>query len=121
MVATDRVYELITDARRMQEAALERLEASDMRDAAERSWRAAKWATDALILARTGYQPITTGKTFDGINELERVDPSLTDRYYSHLSKLHASCFYDGPCSPPHLEQRIRETRLYIKDVESLL
>ena len=121
MVATDRVYELITDARRMQEAALERLEAGDVRDAAEKSWCATKRATDALILARTGDEPVTTARTSDGADELERVDPSLTGRYYSRLSTLHGSCFYDGRCSSPHVERRIRETGLYIEDVERLL
>ena len=38
----------------MQAAALERLDASDIRDAAEKSWCATKRGTGALALARTG-------------------------------------------------------------------
>jgi hypothetical protein len=35
-------------------AALERLDPMDIRDASEKAWCAAKRATDALIVARTG-------------------------------------------------------------------
>ena len=50
----DQVDEIFADARRMQTQAVERLEAGDLRDAAEKAWCATKRATDALILARTG-------------------------------------------------------------------
>ena len=41
---------LMHDARTMQSAALERLEADDWRDAAEKTWCAARNATKALVL-----------------------------------------------------------------------
>ena len=50
----DHVAHLFVDARLVQAQAVERLEAGDLRDAAEKAWCAAKRATDALILARTG-------------------------------------------------------------------
>ena len=121
MVAIDRVTELMEDARLMQVRALELLAAGDVRDAVEKAWCATKRATDALILARTGDEPVTTARTSDGVDELERLDPSITGRYYSRLSTLHGGCFYDGRCSSPHVERRIRETSLYIKDVARLL
>ncbi len=49
-----RVRELFADARTMAGAGIERLEAEDMRDAAEKAWCAALNATNALILAHTG-------------------------------------------------------------------
>ena len=121
MVVIDRVTELMEDARLMQARALELLATGDVRDAAEKAWCATKRATDALILARTGVEPVTTARTSDGVDELERLDPSITGRYYSRLSTLHGGCFYDGRCSSPHVERRIRETSLYIEDVERLL
>ena len=48
---------VFADARRMQESALRRMAAGEIRDAAEKAWCAAKRATDALILARTGEEP----------------------------------------------------------------
>ena len=121
MVATDRVSELMTDARLMQAGALERLEAGDISDAAEKAWCATKRASDALILARTGDEPVTTARTSDGMDDMERLSPGLVGRYYSRLSTLHGGCFYDGRCDSPHVERRIRETGLYIDDVEGLL
>jgi hypothetical protein len=57
MVATDRARELFDDARGLHADALRRLEAGDIRDAAEKAWGATKRATDALILARTAQAP----------------------------------------------------------------
>ena len=54
MVATGRVKEVFDDAMVQHQAALERLEAGYIRDAAEKAWCATKRATDALILSRTG-------------------------------------------------------------------
>ncbi len=121
MVSIDRVKELMQDARLMQARALEPLASGDVRDAAEKAWCATKRATDALILARTGDEPVTTARTSDGVDEMERLDPSITGGYYSRLSTLHGGCFYDGRCNSPHVEWRIRETGLYIEDVERLL
>ncbi len=121
MVATDRVSELMTDARLMYDGAMERLEAGDIRDAAEKAWCATKRATDALILARTGDEPVTTARTSDGMDDMEQLSPGLVGRYYSRLSTLHGGCFYDGRCGSLHVERRIRETGLYIEDVERLL
>ena len=59
MVAVGRVQEMFDDARGMHGEALERLAAGDIRDAAEKAWCATKRATDALILARTGEDPVS--------------------------------------------------------------
>ena len=123
MVATDRVKEIFDDARTQHRSALERLEAGDIRDAAEKAWCATKRATDALILARTGEEPRTTAWTSDELDALARADErvkSLVGRYYSRISQLHGQCFYDGRCTSPDTERRIRETAAYIQDAEEL-
>ena len=51
------VSSIFADAEEMYEAALERLAAGDVRDAADKAWCAALQATNALILARTGELP----------------------------------------------------------------
>lgn len=123
MVATSRVQELFEDARFMHRSALERLDALDVRDAADKAWCATKRATDALILARTGEEPGTTAMTSDGLDDLaeedHRVRP-LVGRYYSRISQLHGDCFYDGRCDSPDTIRRIRETDRYIADAERL-
>ena len=122
MVATDRVKEIFDDARAQHHAALERLAAGDIRDAAEKAWCATKRATDALILARTGEDPSTIILTSDRLDALVRQDEgvkSLVGRFYSRLSQLHDSCFCVGVCNP-ETERRIRETSDYIRDAESL-
>ena len=122
MVATGLVKEIFDDAKLLQQAALERLAARDIRDAAEKAWCATKRATDALILARTGEEPGPTALTSNELDALAREDDrirSLVGRYYSRISQLHGQCFYVGNCNPD-TERRIRETAEYIRDAEQL-
>ena len=122
MVATDRVAEIFDDARAVHNSALQRLALGDIRDAAEKAWGAAKRATDALILARTGEEPRTTARTSNELDGLARRDNRvkiLVGRYYSRISQLHGSCFYDGICNE-ETERRIRETAGYMRDAENL-
>ena len=122
MVATSRVQEIFDDARLMHSEALERLAAGDIRDAAEKAWRATKRATDALILARTGEEPSPTAITSNELDSLASRDANvkpLVGRYYSRISQLHGSCFYVGICND-QTERRIRETGVYIEDAERL-
>ena len=122
MVATGRVREIFDDARAMHLSALERLAADDIRDAADKAWCATKRATGALILARTGEEPVTTARTTNELDRLSGRDgniKTLVGRYYSRISQLHGACFYDGICND-QTERRIRETAIYIEDAERL-
>ena len=122
MVATSRVQELYADARFMQGEALERLAEGDIRDAAEKAWCATKRATDALILSRTGEEPVTTARTSSQLDNLASRDNSLDPllgRYWSRIGQLHDACFYDGLCND-QTERRVRETEIYIDDAERL-
>ena len=122
MVATSSVQEMFDDAKGMHSEALERLAAGDIRDAAEKAWCATKRATDALILARTGEDPVLTALTTNGLDALAREDSNvkpLVGCYYSRIHQLHGLCFYVGTCNP-ETERRIRETAIYIEDAERL-
>lgn len=118
----DRVAEFFADSRAVHAQAIERLEAGDIRDAAERAWCATKRATDAMILARINEEPPTTAATTDFLDDLCRRAPevrALQGRYYSRIHNLHGMCFYSGYCNS-HTERRIRETAAYIDDAERL-
>ncbi len=118
-----RVDELFTDARQVYEQAIERLEHGDIRDSAEKAWCATKRATDGLILALTGEEPVTTAATSDGLDNLARETPetrSLQGRYYSRLGQLHGACFYDRRCNQ-ETERRIRETIAYVNDALAII
>ncbi len=122
MVITNRIQELFDDARVMHDASLERLIAGDIRDAAEKAWCATKRSTDGLILARTGHEPETTSGTTEGLLALARNSgafEALVGRYFTRISYLHGTCFYDGHCGQD-AERRIRETADYIHDAELL-
>ena len=54
MVATNRVREIFADAHEMYEASLERWDAGDVRDAAEKAWCATYRATGALYSGPDG-------------------------------------------------------------------
>ena len=119
----DRVDELFTDARQVCEQAIERLEHGDIGDSAEKAWCATKRATDGLILALTGEEPVTTAATSDGLDNLARETPetrSLQGRYYSRLGQLHGACFYDRRCNQ-ETERRIRETIAYVNDALAII
>ena len=123
MVATDRVRVILADARTLYDDALEMLDQGRIRNSAEKAWGAAKRATDALVLARTGEEPGTTAITSDALDALARQDTqvkTLVGRYYSRISQLHGQCFYNGRCASPDTESSIRETINYIQDAENL-
>ena len=118
----DRVDDIFADARQMYAQAVERLEHGDTRDAAEKAWCAAKRATDALALARTGEEPPSTHDTTEALLTLARRSDAyetLVGRYFTRISYLHGTCFYSGICGPD-VERRIRETDSYIADAEAL-
>ena len=118
----DRVDEVFADARDMQAQAIACFDRGDVRDAAEKAWCATKRATDGLILARTGEEPVTTARTTDELDAFVDREPaaeSLLGRYFSRLGQLHGACFYDKRCNP-QTERRIRETAQYISDAEVL-
>ena len=124
MTLTADAARIFADARQVYSESLERLAHGDVRDAAEKAWCAAKRATDALLLARTGEEPERSTETRIGLERLATVDErarSLVGRYYSRQSLLHGDCFYLGICEPIEtIERRIRETLQYIQDAEVL-
>ncbi len=124
MVTTARVTAIFADARAVHADALRLLEAGDIRDAAEKAWCAAKRATDALILARTGVEPEISSDTSRGLLMLSSQDDAvrpLINRYFSRQSILHGACFYLGACEPAdEIEGRIHRTADYINDAEDL-
>ena len=124
MLATDRISAIFADARAVHADALRLLEAGDIRDAAEKAWCAAKRATDALILARTGTEPEISSDTSRGLATLATEDQAfrtLRRRYHSRQSVLHGDCFYLGICEPfGDVVGRIHRTADYISDAARL-
>ena len=124
MLETDRISFLFAEARALYDDALEMLEQGKLRNAGEKAWYATKRATDALILARTGEEPRSSGQTMRGIRQLRHQDPSLENlrmRYATRQSFLHGACFYDGIIEPEDdLIADIRETIDYIRDAEEM-
>ncbi|MDE2787295.1 MAG: hypothetical protein OXL37_11590 [Chloroflexota bacterium] len=114
---------IFDDARAMHHQSLERLDAGDLRDAAEKAWCATKRATDALILARTGEKIETSSGTTQELVRLVRTDRDLRPlrgKYFDRQSALHEACFYLGACDPEDDEKLIRETAQYLNDAERL-
>ncbi len=124
MTITNDAGRIFADARVMYAAAMDRLDAEDVRDAAEKAWCATRRATDALILSRTGTEPEKSPDTTRGLDTLASQDSevrSLVGRYFSRQGQLHGLCFYFGWCEPlSETTRRIRETIDYIEDAERL-
>ena len=79
MLETERVGAIFADARSLYDDALAMLEQGRTRNAGEKAWGATERATDALILARTGEEPRTSGQTMRDIRSLRRTDPTLEE------------------------------------------
>ena len=124
MLETERVSFLFADARALYDDALEMLEEGRLRNAADKAWGATKRATDALILARTGEEPRTSGQTMRMVRQLRRLDAALEPlrlRYGHRQSFLHGACFYDGILEPEDdIIADVRETLEYIQEAEAL-
>ena len=124
MTTTETNPDLIfADARLMHTAALNRMAAGDIRDAAEKAWCATLRATEALVLARTGQSPTTSTAASRNLRSLAETDSSLENLslLYSHRQAvLHGECFYHEYCQPVVTERLIRETPDYIRDAEAL-
>ena len=124
MVATDRISAIFADARSLHADALRLLEAGDIRDAAEKAWCATKRATDALILARTGEEPVISSDRSRGMGKLATDDYAvrpLRKRYHLVLGYLYGTCLSLGVCEPiDEVECLIRQTADYIGDAERL-
>ena len=115
---------IFADARSMHGAALDRLAAGDLRDAAEKAWCAAKRAVDGLILARTGEEIERSPATSRALGRLSQEDAGIRDlapRYFQLQSVLHGECFYLGLCEPlDNTERLVREAIDFIQDAERL-
>ena len=123
-IQTDHVQGIFQDAHDMQSAAVERLEAGDIRDAAEKAWCATKRATEALILSKKGELPPNSTRVSAMLRGLGRDNDALralTDHFGATARYLHNDCFYNGSCDPVEdTERRIRETAGYIENAERL-
>ena len=113
--------ELLDDARGLAASAIERMEAQDIRDAAEKAWITTKRAADALALARTGEEPRTSGQRARQMRVLRRDDAfiDLYREYFSRQAELRGNCAYDGNCEPIEaIEAQIRETNAFIEECQ---
>ena len=119
----ERVGAIFSDAWTLYDDAIEMLTQGKLRNSAEKAWGATKRATDALILARTGREPRSSGQTMRGIRAMRGESPILHDlatRCGDRASNLRGRCFYDGDCEPENeLIEDIRDTADYIRDAET--
>ena len=114
---------IFADARLMRDAALDRMAAGDIRDAAEKAWCATVRATEALVLARTGQGPGTStaaSRRLRSLVEEDRSLESLAFRYHYRQTVLHGECFYHDYCQPVVTERLIGETSDFIGEAERL-
>ncbi len=114
---------IFADARLMRDAALERLAAGDVRDAAEKAWCATLRAVEALLLVRTGQEPGKSTAASRRLRTLSVSDPAIMDirlRYADRQEVLHGECFYHDYCQPVVTEQLIHQTSDFILEAERL-
>ena len=122
MLETERVNFIFSDARELYQDALEMLEQGRLRNAADKAWCATKRATDALILARTGEEPRTSGQSMRMLRQLRGEDTTLEPLrkdYGVRQSFLHGAAFYDGMLEPAEdITRDVRGTIDFIRAAE---
>ena len=124
MTITNSAKDIFIDAHQLYEAAIERLDAGDFRDAAEKAWCATLRATDACILARMDLEPEKSSHTSSRLKELSRADGRVRDlgilgRYYHIQGSLHGDCFYHGKFDEEDVTL-LYSVKDYIKDVATI-
>ena len=114
---------LMQDARAMQSAALERLEAEDWPDAAEKTWCAARNATKALVLEVDEEQAQRSTKIEVAMRNIARQRGGewlrLRSLYADIVHYLHAEAFYEGAYTDD-VPEYIREGSEFIELAERL-
>ena len=124
MTMTSKAQEIFSDAQQLYGSAIERLDAGDFRDAAEKAWCATLRATDACILARMDLEPEKSSHTSSRLKQLARDDGRVRDwgilsRYYHIQGSLHGDCFYHGKFDEEDVTL-LYSVEDYIKDVATL-
>ena len=114
---------LMQDARAMQSAALQRLEAEDWRDAAEKTWCAARNATKALVLEVDAAESQRSTKIEVAMRNIARRRGgewlTLRSLYSEIVHYLHAEAFYEGAYTDD-VPELVREGTDFIELAERL-
>lgn len=121
----NKLKQIFEDAASLYNEAMAELEKGNLREAAEKCWRATLRATNALILARIGKELDGARETTSELHRLagkdREMDEKLVGRFHTRRDFLHCDCFYSGILEPrDQIERRIRETKLYIDDTKRL-
>ena len=114
---------LMQDARAMQVSALERLDADDWRDAAEKTWCAARNATKALVLEVDAEETQRSTKIEVAMRNIARRRGGewirLRSLYSDIVHYLHAEAFYEGAYTDD-VPEYVREGSEFIELAERL-
>ena len=114
---------LMQDARSMQSAALERLAAEDWREAAEKTWCAARNATKALVLEVDEAESQRSTKIEVAMRNIARRRGGewtrLRSLYSDIVHYLHAEALYEGAYTDD-VPEYIREGSEFIELAERL-
>ena len=114
---------LMRNARAMQASALQRLDADDWRDAAEKTWCAARNATEALVLEVDSEEANRSTKIEVAMRNIARRRGGewlrLRSLYSDIVHYLHAEAFYEGAYTDD-VPEYIREGSEFIELAERL-
>ena len=123
MLKNSEAEALMQDARAMQASALQRLEAEDWRDAAEKTWCAARNATKALVLEVDAEETKRSTKIEVAMRNIARRRGGewlrLRSLYSDIVHYLHAEAFYEGAYTDD-VPEYIREGSEFIDLAERL-
>jgi hypothetical protein len=91
---------------------------TDIRQRAEKAHLAATLAADALIVHRGYPKPPSLYRRKELLLD---IDPELRLQYSSFVEDLHRTCFYDGVCPLPLVEENIKRVEGFINRVREVI
>jgi len=115
-----RAIEYIEASKELIEDAKKELEKGDIRQAAEKVWGAAALAIKAYASWKEGKMLTSHGELWRYIDAMAKnLGEWVRDAFYAgHAMHI---CFYEGWCTPKHVEEAMKRVERLVKEVEKRL
>jgi uncharacterized protein (UPF0332 family) len=119
-----RIQDLFDGADTLYIKALDELDKNNLKNACGRGWGAVLLATSALLLAKTGEEPLEMSVVLERFSELGQSDTELqkTISYsYRGIEAFYKRCFHQEICgSRSDAEGNLQEIKEYVEDAKRL-
>ncbi len=119
-----RIQDLFGGADTLYIKAVDELEKNHLKNACGRGWGAVLLATSALVLAKTGEEPLEMSAVLERFSELGQSDSEIQKTIlepYNRIEAFYKRCFNQEICgSKSDAEGSIQEIKNYVEEAKRL-